>query len=492
MATRKKTGKKQKATIMGGEPLGVKRPTRVRPFPEIIDEQDWEVREGRYPSFIKRAKAAGDPHLMQVPLGNTQIDRKIRLHEQAHVTWTPDVAENDERIRYLHEIETLNATEDARLITLMSRTSPEWKELNEKEVGLLTPQMESAFQDGFARLSSHLKGEKPVTTGRDKVMTLVEAARLIASTRGYAEGRIFDQLAHSNDLGWVVDDVNKMHKKHIFSQEKPEFQNSIDFAYELEDYFWQKQQEIEEMNEAMEQAGFESDGTTEAMREVKTPEIKERREGGKTPLREPKKPDRTEDRGDRWGKLTVVHKPLTEKLAARHARRPRPTDLGAVPRYMHRLMSDQRVFGRRRKKKAYEGTVLIDTSGSMSLTPEMVDEMLRRWPAATIGTYCGTEDWGELWIVASNGKRAAKQHLHPQLGGNVVDGPALDWLAKQKMPRIWISDGGVSGVRENFGPHFKQDAAKKIKKGKIKRLANVHALLGGDEFREDYDNEIYD
>lgn len=504
------------ATPLGGTPADRKVPTRVRPFPEIIDEQHWEVREGRYPSFIDR-DTGEKPRVMQVPLGNTDIDRKIRLHEEAHTAWTPDIEKDDERLEYLREIETLNATEDARIIELMNRTKEEWRELNEGQMGLFTPGMQAGFQDGFGKLAAHLSGEKeradaaaiakaeregkpaPKITPPDVPMSLVQAARLIASTRGYAEGQLFDQLAAGVDLDWVRKDVEKMHKQFISSREDPTYDDSIAYAMQLEEYFWSKQQEIEETNEATAEmmAGesmYDKPGHGEKIEYVRTPDTTEKKgkeekqvktEFGKTP--EYKKG------GKEWGKLTITHKPLVEKLAARHARRPRPADVGAVPRYMHRLMCDQRVFGRRRKKKAFQGTVLVDCSGSMHLTPQQVDEILRRWPAVTVATYNGEGNRGDMYIVANKGKRARADQLKPPHGGNVVDGPCLDWLAKQKMPRIWISDGGVTGAAgdglgESAGYAFIADAAKKMKRGRIKRLANVQALLGtvGEEEIVDY------
>jgi hypothetical protein len=497
LPTKKGGNKRATPTILGGTPAERKVPRRARPFPEIIDEQDWEVREGRYPSYIKRKARDDEENIMQVPLGATNIDRKIRLHEQAHVAWTPEIDEDEHwQVGELYEIETLNATEDARIIHLMNRKSEEWKEINENEVGLLTPQMQSAFQDGFGRLAAHLRGEKEAKEkgvaapkAPEKMMNLTEAARLLASTRGYAEGHIFDQIAESADLGWVKKKVEKMHKHYIGDKAEPTFEDSLEYALELEEYFLSKQDEIEEMNAALAEAGEEMEsmsrryyGDAEAdAKPIYTPPTLEKKGNSKPqPVKDPMgtTPKRIPG-GSRWGQLTIVHKPLTEKLAARHARRPRPTDLGAVPRYMHRLLTDQRVFGRRRKKKAYEGTVLIDCSGSMRLTQGMVDEIIRRWPAVTVATYAGQHEVGQLWIVASKGKRASRDNIKPPGGGNVVDGPCLDWLAKQRMPRVWISDGGVTGIQYGPSVNFIKDAALKMKRGKIKRLGNAQALLGG-------------
>lgn len=509
MATRRKkttvTRRRQKPVMLGGTPAERKLPHKARPFPEIIDETDWEVREGRYPSFIKRSESAERPHIMQVPLGETPIDRKIRLHEQAHVTWTPPIREDDDRLVDLYEIDTLNATEDARIIELMGRASEEWKELNETEVGLLTPEMQKAFQDGFGRLAAHLRGEeerkksgKGVIKPPQKMMSLVEAARLIASTRGYAEGKMFDQMARSADLGWVTDEVNKMHKQYISDLGRaPEFEDSIAYAQELEQFFEATQQQIEEQNEALKESGMKDMwgeiSEAKPSKPVYTPPTLEKGKGKTTEeWGFGNKPKRVRGQG-RWGQLTIVKKPLVDKLAAREARKVRPADIGAVPRYMHRLLTDQRVFGRRRKKKAFQGTVLIDCSGSMSLTPQMVDAILRRWPAVTVATYAGSGDKGQLWIIAARGKRAAVKDIKPPGSGNVVDGPCLDWLAKQKKPRIWISDGGVTGIGDGATYDFVKDAALKMKRGDIKRLGNAQELIatGGDneeffDYAEDY------
>jgi hypothetical protein len=38
----------------------------------------------------------------------------------------------------------------------------------------------------------------------------------------------------------------------------------------------------------------------------------------------------------------------------------------------------------------------------------------------------------------------------PAGGAKVIDGPALHWLAKQSHPRIWVSDGQVTGVNDRM------------------------------------------
>jgi hypothetical protein len=90
--------------------------------------------------------------------------------------------------------------------------------------------------------------------------------------------------------------------------------------------------------------------------------------------------------------------------------------------------------------------VLIDVSGSMGLTTSDVDRIIAGAPNATlVAIYAGREDRGELRVVVRDGFRAAPTALTVRGSGNIVDLPALQWLAKQPAPRVWISDGGVTG-----------------------------------------------
>jgi hypothetical protein len=60
-------------------------------------------------------------------------------------------------------------------------------------------------------------------------------------------------------------------------------------------------------------------------------------------------------------------------------------------------------------------------------------------------------------------KAASCQH------GNVVDGPALRWLARQPEPRIWISDGHVTGIADQPSSDLAVDAIHICRKARITR-----------------------
>ena len=150
--------------------------------------------------------------------------------------------------------------------------------------------------------------------------------------------------------------------------------------------------------------------------------------------------------GVRPGRLRVVEPPLRAAAPPR-GRRMRTAEEDTEFRHFYRLFGDRRVFARPLRNRAPAGgTVLIDVSGSMALTAVHIDGIIAAVQAATlVAMYSGSGDRGELRVVVRNGRRAAPRDLEPYGGGNIVDLPALEWLARQPAPRVWISDGYVTG-----------------------------------------------
>lgn len=147
-----------------------------------------------------------------------------------------------------------------------------------------------------------------------------------------------------------------------------------------------------------------------------------------------------------WGDMEIWRPPRPLLFPARmKSKKWRPTDQGTVFRYPQRWLADQTGF-------AYKGikeggcTMLIDVSGSMSLSQEDILAVMEAMPASLIATYSGRSTTGKLTIVGEKGRRAEEHNFRTGGGGNTVDGPALRWLAKQKGPRYWISDGYVTGA----------------------------------------------
>ncbi len=164
----------------------------------------------------------------------------------------------------------------------------------------------------------------------------------------------------------------------------------------------------------------------------------------------------TKEKEGRWGSMSESRLPLSKHRATKRAAiQWYPGYSGGVFRYPHRALlpsSDGACFGTRIKRIG--GTILLDCSGSMRLKFADIQKLLLKTPLATIACYRGTTDSmnGSLAIVACKGQITPESELEGWFrrtdGGNVVDGPALIWLARQKGPLIWISDMLVTGVED--------------------------------------------
>lgn len=132
------------------------------------------------------------------------------------------------------------------------------------------------------------------------------------------------------------------------------------------------------------------------------------------------------------------------------------SDVGVKPSRVHRIITDKKVFTRR--KKVAGGSMLIDCSGSMGWSDEEVREIVRILPASSIAGYVGysTEREGyngDIRIIAKEGKYDDNAiPLLNQYGANNIDLEAIEWLSKQDEPRVWVTDQQVVGVDKNGNP----------------------------------------
>jgi hypothetical protein len=150
-------------------------------------------------------------------------------------------------------------------------------------------------------------------------------------------------------------------------------------------------------------------------------------------------------------------------------------DHGAVLSAPYRLPVDGRVFLRRRRQRG--GTVLIDASGSMCFGPAELQRITAAAPLATVAIYAGRGVSGTLAIVTARGRMASSSDIGALLGrGNVVDGPALRWLAQQPEPRIWISDGQVTGAHDQPSTDLVVDAIRICQQAGIRRASTADSI----------------
>lgn len=179
----------------------------------------------------------------------------------------------------------------------------------------------------------------------------------------------------------------------------------------------------------------------------------ERREGTPyepAPMDEEPAPYKPRTRGGvGWNPMEIQIADMPHSLVPRlPSRRRSPSGFGATISYPSRFVFGSTIF-LTRERRPQGGTVLIDTSGSMSLDSDDVLDILRRLPAAMIASYSSRDSQGYLRIIARHKRRAADRYLCTPGGGNGCDGPALEWLSRQTGPRIWVSDGWVTGAHSD-------------------------------------------
>ena len=165
----------------------------------------------------------------------------------------------------------------------------------------------------------------------------------------------------------------------------------------------------------------------------------------------------------------TIHKAVRE-IAKRNS------DRGVVPKHMHRMTTDKKVFAN--KTTVAGGSMMIDCSGSMAFYEEDIREIIDYLPASNIAGYVGYNKKidgcdGMIKIIAKDGRidTHAIRDLE-EYGANSVDLEGLKWLAQQPEPRIWVSDQQVVGVNES-GTAVNLSSAKRDEIARFMRRHNI-------------------
>lgn len=173
------------------------------------------------------------------------------------------------------------------------------------------------------------------------------------------------------------------------------------------------------------------------------------------------------DGSNRWYPLYVSKPELPLAHTGKLGRRVMYTDTGRAIKNIGRLFSDpeERIFTR--KTRALGAVVVIDCSGSMSLSEKDIDDMISVSAGATVLCYSSdsrpSHDNPNAYIVARKGRRVRKlPYFH---GGNGVDAPALMYGIKvlresSRQPVIWISDEMVTGIGDGGSTSLREETNK--------------------------------
>lgn len=174
--------------------------------------------------------------------------------------------------------------------------------------------------------------------------------------------------------------------------------------------------------------------------------------------------------------------PLTNHVKGNLGRKRIATNIGRSPRRINRVLTDpeRRIFDR--KTKGMGGIVIIDQSGSMSLSTNDVWEIVNAAPGCVIIGYShmpGTDNVPNTWVLADRGRVCEK--VRDGNGGNGVDGPALRFaLSKRKMgePVIWVCDGVVTdGKADGTYVNLNEECAKLVIRHGIHMVPDVAGAL---------------
>lgn len=169
--------------------------------------------------------------------------------------------------------------------------------------------------------------------------------------------------------------------------------------------------------------------------------------------------------------------PLTRHVAGTMGRKRIATNVGRNPRRIHRTLTDpeRRIFDR--VTKGQGGIIVIDQSGSMSLTTDDVWEIVNAAPGCVIIGYShnpGTT-LPNTWILADRGKVC--ETVREGRRGNGVDGPALRFaLSKRKHGEavIWVCDGMVTdGKSDHYYENLGEECASLVVRHGIHMVDNV-------------------
>lgn len=479
-------------TSSGYQVVGVTTPTQVVPDAEMLRRDDTDA--GKWTIHSSSAQT-GEPKTeitdrqMFVPTYDDEHSRHIRAQQMFHAKVSPSHKDMDKWVKRAWASErTLLACEKLRITTLMSQAGFEPH---------LHLQDGSEFRNGF-QVSLHNDFQSAVlmsvalgeTAGHTEFLRGVEQTHpewkdlltkitqqgvsFYKSIETHNDERMdkgLPSLAKLNDTGEDIrangfaytEQLAKWVETIIGSIQQPPPKPDNPNPDGKKDRKGKKGKKGEDKSEG------EGEGDPKAVKRL----LKEISDAGKT-LRE----HHQERRGGLpqygkeavWGTLRVGKPPLLRNVIGAIGKKRVATEMGRNPRRISRLLTDpqRRIFDR--VVKGAGGVVLVDTSGSMSLSEDEVKQLVLHAPSALVAQYSGgSRTLPNLYVIANKGKMCERLP-HPH-GMNEVDLPALRWAVKNKQrptsPVIWVSDGYVTGKHDDGGEELAMEVIKFCQKNGV-------------------------
>lgn len=450
--------------------------TSNRPIPEAIDGLPWTVTI-RPPQNHGRGVLYGvtdlHGHAMTLPPEEHTSARFVRLHELAHAKWTPrNVPPHAAAKKARATITDVQTAEDLRIQSLLHVH------------GLLPQDLRHRTPEDLQRFAAAVA--EHVTNGDAhtalEVLTWARVGSGVAVHRKKGQVRPRHRLAHLPELAEELEQIDA-HARALIDAT-----GSVAHALALENATNLAHQIAAEAVEAALPKRYSAKLPFAKVTIPLARKLRELLDAAKPTFQQPNPcppPDTNRGSGE-WGELetlpplplSTAHKPKAQPQRKRLAQL-QGARLGSI----RRLLTDGRAFRRDIRKPQKGGTILIDASGSMDLSGDDIRAILDRAPAATVAMYSGSgpRGTGTISVLAKAGRMTTDREINRRRadvgGGNVIDGPALRWLAKQAEPRTWICDGAVTGKRDSRTLNLTLEANRLAKAGAITRHASVTHYL---------------
>jgi hypothetical protein len=459
------------------------------PLPEALqpnggsnDGVQWDIQDS--PAGMGGADVVH--HRMSVPLGDDEVSASIRRHEMGHAQWTPHKSPSALAAEHGISVDALQHAEDMRVNAGLAHAvgTPMSGTITKEEAEYMCKAIERigekdpkrAFRLAAYDCVSHFN-----TGAWDTMKKALKDTRWDKAPR-IAEA-LWNKMANGRDF----------HHKVLPFEATVEAAKYMDRVLGMMDDYFDNEGNDDEEEQQKEFVPPKPTGETKEERDKREAEARKRELERQRQRDEDMRkfldqlPQKSAAPDPKWGAMTFEQPPRKRARKSKKVmKKNRSMEYGVNPKYVHRACSDGRIFGY--KKKQPGGAVLIDGSGSMHITPEEVRKLVEIAPQAQVAIYSGYDNTGVLRLLAKDGTMVEDELIRSPAGGNnCVDGPALEWLAKQKQPLVWVGDGHVTGdARTGMNPELAVQCQAFIRKKRIKQLpSTVDAIKYFDKFHRE-------
>lgn len=429
-----------------------------------LDEQvlgGWDIS----PAPLMRGAAFTDfgQHEIAVPLGNSEAERAVRLHELIHSRISPTTVPATLLDQLGVSRNSVRLAEEMRVNTygrLIEETNP--------ELGRI-----SQLADGTEpALAKSIAERKSWTDALSLYLTTLNTD---------VHKQVKRRLRTIPEWKEAFTEIDRQLKSDTMDLENIGYYRSLHKRYkstEPQQYLW-----VDPRNKKKHQAiigeGFVEYTLPMAEKIDQWTEQPPTKRGKKKPIggTETEKHQRKAIvQNDNWETLRFGITSLTETTSTFIGKRKRPAMTGKYPVRPDRLLTDpeRRIF--RETVRSGGGIVVFDCSGSMSVSHEDIHNCVKQFQGATIVAYTQrAAHQANAWVLAKNGRMISESDFRElDLNhGNGVDGPILRWAIRQRRsPKdfiVWVSDGGVTGKGDQMTHELVQECA---------QLSARHNIIG--------------